>query len=292
METAACKGAIFLTIARARLTSKTFPRIVATLALLASPATFAAAQTESAPIVATNNIPSLPDAPGLSNNSPANDEYSSSNDEMGNSRRAGGAAFDVAEARRSFLATRRDITIYPGQSAPPLSARDKEILGLKQTFTLFTLIGWTTSAGYTQLVNGSPNYGTDSGAFGERLGAAALRNTTQNIFGNVIFAPLFHEDPRYYKMGKGHKGYNRILYAATRALITRADDGHATPNYSLIAGRVVGAALTNTYFPQSNRSFSQTAETFGTSMAGAAFGFIVTEYLDEALEFIHLKKPE
>jgi hypothetical protein len=284
-----------LTIARVRLTSKTFPRInllVAILAFLASPATYAVAQTESAPIVATNNIPSLPDAPGLSNGSPANGEYSSSNNEMGNSRGARGAAFDVAEARRSFLATRRDITIYPGQSAPPLSARDKEILGLKQTFTLFTLIGWTTSAGYTQLVNGSPNYGTDSGAFGERLGAAALRNTTQNIFGNVIFAPLFHEDPRYYKMGKGHKGYNRILYAATRALITRADDGHATPNYSLIAGRVVGAALSNTYYPQANRGFGRTAETFGTAMAGAAFGFVVTEFLDEALQIAHLKKPE
>jgi hypothetical protein len=246
----------------------------------------------SAPILARNTIPSLPDAPGFSNSSLANGEYSSSNDETGNSGGAGGAAFDVAEARRSFLATRRDITIYPGQIAPPLSARDKEILGLKQTFTLFTLIGWTTSAGYTQLVNGSPNYGTDSGAFGERLGAAALRNTTQNIFGNVIFAPLFHEDPRYYKMGKGHKGYNRIFYAATRAIITRTDDGHATPNYSLIGGRVVGAALSNTYYPQANRGFGQTAETFGTSMAGAAFGFVVTEFLDEALEIAHLKKPE
>jgi hypothetical protein len=235
---------------------------------------------------------SLPDAPGLSDSSPSVDEYSSSNDEMDNFAGVSGAAFDVAEARRRFLATRSDITIYPGQSAPALSAHDKEILGLKQTFTLFTLIGWTTSAGYTQLVNGSPNYGTDSGAFGERLGAAALRNTTQNIFGNVIFAPLFHEDPRYYKMGKGHKGYNRILYAASRALITRADDGRATPNYSLIGGRVVGAALSNTYYPQANRGFGQTAETFGTSMAGAAFGFVVTEFLDEALQVAHLKKPE
>lgn len=256
------------------------------------PAIFAAAQTEPTPIVATAATLSLPDAPGLLNNSPFIDETSSSIDETANSAIAGAQAFDVAAARRRFLATRRDITIYPGQTAPPLSAHDKEILGLKQTFTLFTLIGWTTSAGYTQLVNGSPNYGTDSGAFGERLGAAALRNTSQNIFGNVIFAPLFHEDPRYYKMGKGHKGYNRIFYAATRALITRADDGHATPNYSLIAGRVAGAALTNTYFPERNRSFSQTAETFGTSMAGAAFGFIATEFLDEALEIAHLKKPE
>ncbi len=283
-----------MTIARV-LTSRNLPQInliVATLTLLVSPARPAVAQMRSAPIVATNTIPSLPDAPGFSNSSSPLRESSSLSGEADSSSIASDAAFDVAAARRRLLATRSDITIYPGQTAPPLSAHDKEILGLKQTFTLFTLIGWTASAGYTQLVNGSPNYGTDSGAFGERLGAAALRNTTQNIFGNVIFAPLFHEDPRYYKMGKGHKGYNRILYAASRALITRADDGRTTPNYSLIGGRVVGAALSNTYYPQANRGFGQTAETFGTSMAGAAFGFVVTEFLDEALEIAHLKKPE
>lgn len=285
-----------MTIARVRLTSRKLlhaKRILATVALLASASLFAEAQTELQPTPAMTAMLSLPDAPAVSNSALSISESSSSSDESDSSAKAWGrAAFDATAVKRSFLATRRDITIYPGQVAPSLSVREKQILELRQTFTLFALIGWTTSAGYTQLINGSPNYGTDSGAFGERLGAAALRNTSQNIFGNVIFAPLFHEDPRYYKMGKGHKGYNRIFYAATRALITRADDGHATPNYSLIAGRVVGAALSNTYFPERNRTFSQTAETFGTSMAGAAFGFIATEFLDEALEIAHLKKPE
>jgi hypothetical protein len=284
-------------IARVRLTSRKLlhaNRILATVAFLVSASLFAEAQTEFRPTPMMNAMLSLPDAPAASNSTSSASESSSLNDETDSSAKAwgGGAAFDATAVKRSFLATRRDITIYPGQTAPPLSAHDKAVMGFKQSFTLFSLIGWTTSAGYTQLVNGSPNYGTDSGAFGERLGAAALRNTSQNIFGNVIFAPLFHEDPRYYKMGKGNKGYKRIAYAATRALITRSDDGHATPNYSLISGRVVGAALTNTYFPQRNCSFSQTAETFGTSMAGAAFGFIVTEFLDEALEIAHLKKPE
>jgi hypothetical protein len=283
---------LFLTIARVRPTAKKLldrNLLLATVALFASAGLFAEGQTEPQPIA----LLSLPDVPSIAADNPSASETSSSTAETDRSAKAwGGAAFDATEMKRRILATRSDITVYPGQTASPLSVHEKQILELKQTFTLFALIGWTTSAGYTQLINGSPNYGTDSGAFGERLGAAALRNTSQNIFGNVIFAPLFHEDPRYYKMGKGHKGYNRILYAATRALITRADDGHATPNYSLIAGHVAGAALSNAYFPERNRSVSQTAETFGTSMAGAAFGFIATEFLDEALEIAHLKKPE
>jgi hypothetical protein len=287
-----------LTIARVRLTSRKLlgrNLILTIVALFASAVLSAEAQTEPQPIAATDAMLSLPNAPGIAIDTPSVSESSSSNDATDSSAKAwwgGAAAFDATAVKRRFLATRRDITIYPGQTAPRLSVHDKQILELRQTFTLFALIGWTTSAGYTQLIDGSPNYGTDSGAFGERLGAAALRNTTQNIFGNVIFAPLFHEDPRYYKMGKGHKFYKRIAYAASRALITRTDDGNATPNYSLISGRVVGAALSNTYYPERNRSFSQTAETFGTSMAGGAFGFIVTEFLDEALEIAHLKKPD
>jgi hypothetical protein len=282
-----------LTIARVRLTSRKLlnKKLVFTAAaLFATTGFLAQAQTKSGPLVATNAMLSLPNAPEVSNSTSAINESSSLSNEADSSANLGGdGGFDPSAMKRRILATRSDITVYPGQVAPPLSARDKEIMGFKQSFTLFSLIGWTTSAAYTHLINGVPNYGTDSGAFGERLGAAALRNTSQNIFGNVVFAPLFHEDPRYYKMGKGHKVYKRIAYAATRAIITRADDGHATPNYSLIAGRVFGAALSNAYYPETNRGFSQTAQTFGTSMAGGAIGFVVTEFLDEALEIVHLK---
>ncbi|WP_353064319.1 hypothetical protein RBB77_00975 [Tunturibacter psychrotolerans] len=281
-----------MTIARVRLTSRKFlnKSLIFTVALFASTDLIAQVRTEPSALVATDAMLSLPDAPSVSNSTSSVDESSSSSNEADSSANLGaGGALDPASVKRRILATRSDITIYPGQTAPSLSAHDKEVMGFKQTFTLFSLIGWTTSAAYTHLINGTPNYGTDSGAFGERLGAAALRNTSQNIFGNVVFAPLFHEDPRYYKMGKGHNVAKRVAYAATRAIITRADDGHATPNCSLILGRVFGAALTNAYYPDSNRSFSQTAQTFGTSMAGGAIGFVVTEFLDEALEITHLK---
>lgn len=281
-----------MTIARVRLTSRKLLKkspIFTTVALFAATSLITQAQTQPRPLAATNAMLSLPDAPEVSSGTSSTDESSSSVSETDRFANPVGDALNPASVKRRILATRSDITIYPGQVAPPLSAHDKEVMGFKQSFTLFSLVGWTTSAAYTHLINGSPNYGTDSAAFGERLGAAALRNTSQNIFGNVVFAPLFHEDPRYYKMGKGHNVVKRVAYAATRAIITRADDGHATPNYSLVAGRLFGSALTNAYYPDINRNFSQTAQTFGTSMGGAAIGFVVTEFLDEALEFTHLK---
>jgi hypothetical protein len=235
---------------------------------------------------------SLPDAPGFaaSSGSPTASSSSAAAD-LGDSSDTDGAA--EAEARHHLhIASRRDITIEPGQTAPPLSPHSKVVLGLRESFTLFSFIGWTASAEYSQLLNSSPNYGTDAGAYGERLGATSLRLISQNIIGHAVFDPVFHDDPRYYKMGSGHNIVARTFYAATRTLITKSDDGRAHPNYSLLSGNLAGAALTNAYYPRVNRGFEQTAETFGNSLGGSAFGFVVTEFLDDALKLAHLQKLE
>jgi hypothetical protein len=235
---------------------------------------------------------SLPDAPGFAANS-GRPTVASSSSATGNLTEASdedataGASPDHVEIPRL-----REITIEPGQTAPPLSSHAKVVLGLKESFTLFSAVGWTASAGFSQLTNGSPNYGTDSGAFGERLGATSLRLISQNIIGNAFFAPLFHEDPRYYKMGDGHNIVRRVFYAATRTIITKSDDGRSQPNFSLLSGHLAGAALTNTYYPSINRGFKETAETFGNSIGGSAVGFAVTEFLDDVLQFAHLQKLE
>ena len=62
--------------------------------------------------------------------------------------------------------------ILPDMRAQQINARDKVIIGLEGAYSLQNFRGMIVSAGYGQLLNGQPNYGTDSGAFGERLGAA------------------------------------------------------------------------------------------------------------------------
>jgi hypothetical protein len=232
----------------------------------------------------------LPDAPGFTSSSSATVDSSSATGDLTEPWDAD----ETVAATRSHLriASLREITIQPGQTAPLLSTHAKVVLGLRESFTLFSVVGWTASAGFSQLTNGSPNYGTDSGAFGQRLGATSLRLISQNVIGNAFFAPVFHEDPRYYKMGPGHNIAERTLYAATRALITRSDDGRSQPNYSLLSGHLAGAALTNTYYPSINRGFGETAKTFGNSIGGSAVGFVATEFLDDALRFAHLQKLE
>lgn len=184
------------------------------------------------------------------------------------------------------------MTIAPDQAAPRLTLFDKALGGLRDSVYPPSPVAWIASASWSHLINSSPNYGTDKGAFGQRLGASAVRDISETVFNKSVFAPIFHEDPRYYQLGRGHGIIQRGVYAATRVFVTRSDDGRPTPNYSLLLGHASGAALTATYYPARNTGFGGVSRTFATSLGGSALGFVVDEFLDDGLRAVHLKKAE
>ena len=179
--------------------------------------------------------------------------------------------------------------IEPGQDAPVLDTGNKVLLGLRSSFSTFAAVGWISAAGYEHVLNQSPNYGTDRGAFGQRIGASAIRASTEDIFSESVFAPIFHEDPRYYRLGHSRSVPVRLLYAITRPLINRTDSGKNSVNFALLAGNLAGAELTYTYYPQSNRSQGEILETFGGSVGGSAFGYAVDELFGDLTRKLHLR---
>jgi len=172
--------------------------------------------------------------------------------------------------------------VEPGQAAPPLSAKYKFVLGVKGAFSPFAPVGWIAAAGYEQLGNGSPNYGTDRGAFGQRLGAAAIRDASEDVFADSIMSPLFHEDPRYYQLGPSHNFFIRVVHAGFRPVIGRTDAGRTSLDFSNLTGTMAGAVLTNAYYPPANRGFSQTMQTFGWSLGGSSVGYVFREFCSGA----------
>ena len=246
---------------------------------------FAAAQATN-PVdgtMATSAPLDVPDSPGfLFSSSSSSSNHDSDDPDDASSDPGTTTGFKHAPHLR--------LTVYQGEVAAPMSVSAKVKGGLKNSVSLFSMTGWLASAGYEQLTNGSPNFGTDAGAFGERLGFGAIHGISNGVFSNCLFAPIFHEDPRYYVMGPGHPFPKRLIYAATRVIISRTDSGRSMPNYALFAGNAGGAALTELYYPAQNTTASQVARTFGTSLVGSAFGFIVDEFVVDALVDLHLKK--
>jgi hypothetical protein len=182
--------------------------------------------------------------------------------------------------------------IPAGWQSEPLTARDKVILGFRDLYSPLSIASIIFTAGYEHVTNGEPNYGTNSGAFAERVGATAIRQSSEGIFTDTIFAPLLHEDPRYYVEGPEYGFFHRTIYAITRPLVTRTDSGGTTLNGALLLGYASASGLTNAYYPQINRNFHDTASTFGVSIGGAALGFFVHEFKSDVLEKLHLAKLE
>jgi len=180
--------------------------------------------------------------------------------------------------------------IYPGQQALPLSATDKMVYAVPDAFGLMNLASVMASAGWSHLVDSAPHYGHNSEAFGKRVGAASLRNVTQSLSTDAVFAPIFHDDPRYYQMGRDQNFFKRGLYAASRVVVTRSDSGHQRLNAPLLLGYGTAAGVSNFIYPDQDTGAKATLGNYGMSLGGAAIGMLTNEFLDDALRIVHLRK--
>ena len=209
---------------------------------------------------------------------------------MANAGEATGSASIFESKPQPHIAPIYHRYIQPGQVSQPLTSRHKFVFGLSQLRSPYLLLTVATAAGYEHLVNGSPNYGTDSAAYGQRVGAAAIRDGSQTLFSDSIMASLLHEDPRYYIMGNRQSMVVRGGYAVSRVFVTRSDDGRNVPNYALLSGYAGAAALTNAYYPAPNQGASETFKSFAGSLAGVAISNSVREFLPDLLQAAHLRK--
>jgi hypothetical protein len=199
---------------------------------------------------------------------------------------------DAAQATPYRTASRFDKYIAPGEAAPKIGVGDKMILGIRDAFSPTSIAVWPLVAGYEQATNGSPNWPQKTSGYFRRLLAAGARDSSEGIFSDSVFSPIFHQDPRYYKVGHRRGKIYRTFYAISRPLITRTDSGRAAPNLSTIGGNFFGSWLTDAYYPTANQGFEQNAKTFGGSMGSSALGCFVAEFADGFLETIHLKQRQ
>jgi hypothetical protein len=165
-----------------------------------------------------------------------------------------------------------------GQAAQPFTPIDKVIFSFTEVARPITLIPALYSASYEQLFQTDPKYGNDSGAYGEKIGAALLRRATLRVYSDGIFASAFHQDPRYYRVASGslvHRG----LLSARQAFVRRSDDGVNQFNYSGIVGRAASAVTVLGYYPSVSRTGKVVGLTFATSIASDMGGNLVLEFL-------------
>jgi hypothetical protein len=192
--------------------------------------------------------------------------------------------------RSRDIASKYTFYIPDNKKSVPLTSADKwRLVGVEEVggFTFVTAI---LAAGFEQVTNGNPKFGTDAGAFGMRLGAAYIRQSSQAVFTEGIGDTLLHDDPRYYVMGRNHRFARRVFYAATRVVSTRSDNGQQKFNAPEVLGYLGASALTQAYYPSSSRGAGVVFGGWALSLSAAALGFEFHEFLGDALRVTHIKR--
>jgi len=172
----------------------------------------------------------------------------------------------------------------PDRPYVPLRARDKWRLFVKESVDPFAFFSAAAGAGISQWHNDDPKYGVGFKPYLQRFGAAQADLTSQNFFQDGVLASLFHEDPRYFRMGPGKTVIRRIAYAMSRAAITRRDSGKDSFNFSGIVGMEMGIALSNAYYPPKSVNGQEVAERTFTSFTASALGNLLPEFWPDIKE--------
>ena len=135
----------------------------------------------------------------------------------------------------------------------PLTTKEKFNIAWHQFFDISAHVGNLLQASVSQAADGIPHYGQGWGAFGKRFAAQEGDQFTGSILIYGVLPTLLHDDPRYFRKGKGGV-FKRILYAASRVAISRTDSGHATFNAPQIFGQLGQAGISTLYYPEQDRT--------------------------------------
>jgi hypothetical protein len=140
-------------------------------------------------------------------------------------------------------------------NAPPMGAKQKFHLSLRSIIDPVSFLTVAAIAGAEQYQNDFPDYGGGIEGYGKRYGAALANHVSADLLGRAVYPSIFHQDPRYFYKGKGSFS-SRALYAMSAAVMTRTDDGRWRPNYSNVLGNFSAGAISNLYYPESDRGAS------------------------------------
>jgi hypothetical protein len=135
----------------------------------------------------------------------------------------------------------------------PLTPKEKFNIAWHQWWDMSAHFGNIVQAAISQSANGIPHYGEGWGAFGERYLAQEADQATGAILIYGALPTLLHDDPRYFRKGRGST-WSRIGYAASRTVICRTDSGKSTFNIPQVFGQLGQASISLTYYPQQDRN--------------------------------------
>ena len=190
---------------------------------------------------------------------------------------------EVATEQVQVEETQRVLGIIPNfyvvydPNPAPLTTKLKFHLAMKTSTDVFTVLGVGALAAINQ-AGDTPNYRQGWKGYGERFGAAGADGLSDIMIGGAILPSLLHQDPRYYYRGTG-TSKSRALHAISSPFFCRGDSGKMQPNFSSIGGDLSSSALSNLYYPPSNRGSGLVFQNFFITTGERMLSALVQEFV-------------
>ena len=157
----------------------------------------------------------------------------------------------MEEQQRVFGFIPNFYVVYDSKNAVPLTTKLKFKLALRVSTDPVSMAGVLFMASVKQAAN-TPDYVQGAKGYGQRVGAISADSFSDILIGGAVLPSLLHQDPRYFYQGTGTTN-SRLRHALSSPFICKGDNGRLQPNYSSMGGDLASSALSNTYYPQSNR---------------------------------------
>ncbi len=177
--------------------------------------------------------------------------------------------------------------VSAGAIPPPPTPRQAFKIATQNSFDYSAFVFTAFTSGIAEGEDKHPQIGTGLSGFWGYYWRGFVDKTDGNYL--VIFAlpTVFHQDERYYALGKGPI-WKRAVYSASRVVITPNYHGHDSFNASELFGRGIAQVVSTTYYPSQDRTASAIASKWGYAIMRDALTNTFREFWpDIAVHVLH-----
>lgn len=180
--------------------------------------------------------------------------------------------------------TRRILGIMPNFSAvtadtklDPQTPKEKFVMAAKNSFDYSSFVIAAIQSGINMASDSYPEFHQGAAGYGRYYYHTLLDTADENFMVAGLWPVIFHQDNRFYTLG--HGGFKRrALYAASRVLITRNDDGNLRFNASEIVGAGAASGLSTVYYPEEYRTWTKVGQKWLTGVVIDSANFTFKEF--------------
>ena len=192
------------------------------------------------------------------------------------------------KGKRGILGLVPYLGVVDAPSAPPLTPSEKLNLAVSEFTNPFVVVEDAFKAEYYRGLDPPKKIGHGGFGYAKQFGAAYLDTVSASTFSSFLYPALLHQDPRYFRDGKGSLR-SRLIYSVSRVFVAPSDEGHKEFNWSQVLGSATSTVLSSTYYPPRARGVGLTTGNIGWSLLGDAGTNVFNEFWPDFSQWLSKK---